>query len=267
MDSVSRPTALITGASSGIGAVYARRLAARGFDLILVARRIERLKTLANELSASSGIQATSVEADLASESGLRKVEDILSSDASISMLVNNAGISGLGGTESLTAETVKTLLNLNTVAVTCLSRAALSEFLARDKGTIVNISSVMSLEAMPITSIYSGTKAYVTLFSRGLQQETENTNVRVQVVLPAAVATEIYDGSIMPLNTLPEEIVMSAENMVDAALAGLDAGELVTLPSVDDLSLWENYEVARKALFGSSQTRNCAQRYGLSKR
>ena len=256
--------ALITGASSGIGATYARRLAARGSDLILVARRADRLDALARELVDKFGVAVRTVVADLASDSGVSHVVEILTSDASIDMLVNSAGISGLGATVDLSPEVINAMLALNITALTRLSQAALPGFVARNRGTIVNIGSVMAFHALPITSTYSGTKAYVLLFSRGLQDELKDTAVQVQAVLPAAVATEIYDGSILPLDQIPAHLVMDVEAMVDAALAGLDRGESVTLPSVADLDLWTRYDAARDALFTASQTGTPAPRYGF---
>jgi uncharacterized protein len=264
MPTSTRSTALVTGASAGIGATYARRLAARGHDLILVARRADRLEKLASELTGTFGVAARAVVADLSSDAGMAEVADILTADASIDILVNNAGVSRLGTTMDLTQEAIDTMLALNITALTRLSRAALPGFVARNRGTIVNIGSVMAFNALPITSAYSGTKAYVLLFTRGLQQELKDTAVRVQAVLPAGVATEIYDGTIMPLDQIPAELVMSADALVDAALAGLDRGETVTLPSVGDLDLWTRYVAARDALFAASQTGIPAPRYGI---
>jgi short-subunit dehydrogenase len=153
-------------------------------------------------------------------------------------------------------------MLALNITALTRLTHAVLPAFLARRNGVIVNVASAISLHSLPITSVYSGTKGYVLNFSRGLQQELAGTGVRLQVVLPAAVATEIYDGSILPLDQIPAELVMSVDNMVDAALAGLDQGEEVTLPSVHDAALLASYDTARVNLFNATQTGIPAPRY-----
>ncbi|MET3900333.1 short-subunit dehydrogenase [Devosia sp. UYZn731] len=262
MSNTTRSTALVTGASSGIGATYARRLAARGHDLILVARRADRLEQLANDLAGTYGVAVRTVIADLSTEAGVAEVGDILKADVSVDILVNNAGVSPLGSSTTLPQEVIDTMIAVNITALTHLSRAALPGFIARNRGTIVNIGSVMAFNAFPITSAYSGSKAYVLLFSKGLQAELKDTNVRVQAVLPAGVATEIYDGSIMPLDSIPKELVMSVDNLVDAALAGLDSGESTTLPSVNDAELWTRYESARDALFAATQTGNPASRY-----
>ena len=255
-------TALVTGASSGIGAAYARRLAARAHDLILVARRAERLEHLAAELTNTYGISAQPLVADLATEDGIAGVADVLASDSSIEMLVNNAGVTRIGATAELPSEGISTMLALNLSALTHLTHAALPGFIARNRGTIINIGSVLAFKALPLASVYAGTKAFVLLFTRGLQEELKDTAIRVQAVLPAGVATEIYDGSIMPLEQIPAELIMSADAMVDAALAGLDSGEAVTLPSVADIELWRQYAATSEALFAASQTGSPAPRY-----
>ena len=259
-----RSTALVTGASSGIGASYAKRLAARGHDLILVARRADRLEKLANELTSAFGVSVRTVIADLSNDAGMAEVADILASDISIDMLVNNAGVSYLGASMEIAPEAIDTLLAVNITALTRLSRAALGGFVARNRGTIINIGSVLAFKAPPIASAYSGTKAYVLLYTRGLQAELKDTAVRVQAVLPAGVATEIYDGTILPLDQIPAELVMNVDALVDAALAGLDRGEEVTLPSVGDLDLWARFDAAQDALFAASQTGTPAPRYGV---
>lgn len=264
MSATPRSTALVTGASSGIGASYAKRLAARGHDLILVARRADRLEKLASELTSAFGVTVRTVIADLSSDAGVAQVADILASDNSIDMLVNNAGVSCLGATMDIAPEAIDTLLAVNIIALTRLSRAALGGFLARNRGTIVNIGSVLAFKALPSASVYSGTKAYVLLYTRGLQAELKDSAVRVQAVLPAGVATEIYDGTILPLDQIPAELVMDVDALVDAALAGLDRGEDVTLPSVSDLDLWTRFDDAQEALFAASQTGTPAPRYGV---
>jgi uncharacterized protein len=260
----SRSKALVTGASSGIGATYAKRLAARDHDLILVARRADRLEKLAHELTERFDVAVQTVVADLASPAGMSQIAEILTTDSTIDMLVNNAGVSRIGTTIDFSPEAIESMLALNITALTRLSRAALPGFVARNRGTIVNIGSVMAFHALPLSSAYSGTKAYVLLFTRGLQEELKGTAVRVQAVLPAGVATEIYDGSIMPLDQIPAELVMDVDTLVDAALLGLDRGEAVTLPSVADLELWTRFAAAQDALFAASQTGTPAPRYGL---
>lgn len=257
-----RPTAVVTGASSGIGAVYADRLAARGYDLILTARRVARLKTLAGEISEAHSVQVSILEADLTTEAGLTAVEALFATRGDIALLVNNAGSGKLAATAATSTADAEAVIALNITALTRLTQAALAQFLSRDSGAIINIASVMALHSLPITSIYSGTKGYVLNFTRGIQQEVKGTGVRVQVVLPAGIATEFYDHSGIPLSAFDPGVVMAAEALVDAALAGFDRGEAITLPSVHDLALWDTYEAARGTLFAATQTGKPAPRY-----
>lgn len=254
--------ALITGASSGIGAVYADRLAARGYDLVLVARRAERLRKLADALSAKHQTKVQAIEGDLTTEADLAQIEQLLRSDERIALLVNNAGNGKLSSTADMSDADTASTIALNVVAPTRLARAVLPAFLERDTGAIINVSSVMAFHALPITTLYSATKSYVLMFSRGLQAELAGTGVRVQAVLPAGTATEFYDHSGIPLSAFDPTSVMTTENLVDAALAGFDAGEAVTLPSVHDAALWTAYDEAQDALFGATQVGTPAPRY-----
>lgn len=260
--STSSQTAVVTGASSGIGAIYADRLAARGYDLVLVARRADRLAALSDKLSKAYGVKAEPLVADLEQDAGLAKVEKVLAEHPSVRILVNNAGTGRLRPfAQSAVNESLKQI-SLNITALTRLTYAVLPAFLARNDGLIVNISSVLALHSLPISAVYSGTKAYVLTFSRGLQDELAATGVKVQVVLPTATATEIWNLTGVPLSRLDPQTVMTAENLVDAALTGFDRGESITFPSVADESLWKKYEVARTALFDASQTGAPAPRY-----
>lgn len=242
-------TALITGASTGIGAVYANRLAHRGYDLILVARNQDKLSQLARQLSASSGRKIDTIKADLSLKSDLQIVEQRLASDAGITMLVNNAG---LGATKSLvdsTPEELDELIALNVQALTRLTRAVAPAMVGRGHGAIVNISSIVALAPEMLNGTYGGTKAYVLALTQSLDHELSEKGVRVQAVLPGAISTPFWNRAGLPVQHLPNEIVMTAEDLVDAALAGLDQGELVTLPSLPDLDDWSRFDDARKAL------------------
>lgn len=260
--STSRSLALITGASSGIGAVYADRFAARGYDLLLVARREERLFELAKKLEARYGVAVNTLRADLADEAGIRAVEDVVQNTPSLSVLVNNAGTAHMAAFTAGSAQLHQADITLNITALTRLSLAALKRFQEKNEGTLINIASVLALHARAGSAVYSGTKGYVLNFTRGLQEEMAGTQVRIQAVLPAATATEIWEVSGVSVNDLPADSVMSAQDMVDAALAGLDQGEAVTVPPLHDLKLWENYEVARLEVFGASRTGIPAARY-----
>jgi len=261
MSTSSQKIAVVTGASSGIGAVYADRLAKRGYDLVLIARRTERLQSLAAKIARTHGVKVAPMIADLETEAGLASVEQFLASNPAVSVLVNNAGIARLAPISDRPLQDSLSQIALNITALTRLTHAVLPGLKSRNEGAIINISSVMALNTLPISSVYSGTKAFVLAFSRGLQQELADTGVKVQVVLPAATATEVWDQSGVPLSALAPESVMSTEDLVDAALSALDKGENITLPSVADTEAIERFEAARIALFATSQTGKVAPR------
>lgn len=254
-------TALITGASSGIGAVYAQRLAARGYDLVLVARRAERLADLATQLQQAHKVSVRTIAADLSAEAGMASIETVLR-DEEIDLLVNNAGMGPISSTANLSDEAAAQTLALNVTALMRLTRAALPAMRARKSGAIVNVGSVMAFHAMPATSLYSATKAFVLTYSRAIQQEVQADGIQVQAVLPAGTVTEFYEAAGVPIANFDQSVFMTAENLVDAALAGLDRGEEVTLPSVHDLELWNTYDTARQNLFGGTQNGKPAPRY-----
>ena len=261
-ESLQKPVALVTGASSGIGAVYAQRLAERGYGLILVARRAERLEALSSKLNASHGTKVQVVEADLTKEADVSRVEAVIKANPLITLLVNNAGNATLAPVAKTSEQDAAAMISLNVIALTRLTHAILPAFLSRNEGAIINVASVLSFQALQISAIYSGTKGYVMNFSRGLQQELAGTNVRLQLVMPASTATELWDLAGVPLASLNQENLMTAENLVDAALAGFDQGEVITLPSVADATLWDKFDEARATLFAATQSGRPAPRY-----
>jgi short-subunit dehydrogenase len=255
-NSYSKGTALITGASTGIGAVYADRLAKHGYDLILVARNEARLKALAARLTKETGRSVTPLRADLNDKADLAKVEQLLREDEAITMLVNNAGIGAVTPLLDSDVDKIDDMIALNVTALTRLTYAAAPAFVARGSGTIINIASVLGISPETLNGVYGATKAYVLAFSHSLQHELADKGIRIQAVLPAATATDLWEKSGLPLQNLPASIVMKAEDMVDAALVGLDQGELVTLPSLQDGDEWTRFEAARRAIsrqFGNS--------------
>lgn len=261
MSASTRKIAVVTGASSGIGAVYADRLAKRGYDLVLVARRADRLQSLAATIAATHGVQVEPLIADLESEAGQASVAQLLATNPAVTVLVNNAGLARLAPIAGSPWQDSLSQIALNITALTRLSHAVLPGLKARKDGAIINIASVLALNSLPISSVYSGTKAYVLAFSRGLQQELADSGVRVQVVMPAATATELWDQSGVPLAALDPAAVMSTEDMVDAALSALDQGEHITMPSVAETEMIDRFESARVALFATSQSGTVAPR------
>ena len=155
-------------------------------------------------------------------------------------------------------------MIYLNVTALTRLTLATLPGFLARKNGLIINIASVVALAPDLLNGTYSGTKAYVLNFTQALRNELEGTGVTVQAVLPGATATPFWDKSGRPVEDLPSEIVMTAEDMVDASLAGLDQHEPITIPALPNIADWEKYEAARRALGPNLSHREPASRYGL---
>ncbi|QRY77319.1 SDR family oxidoreductase [Pseudomonas sp. PDNC002] len=255
-------TALITGASSGIGAIYAERLARRGHDLILVARNRERLNALAKRVSDDTGRSIEVVVADLGERADLARVEDLLRTDASISVLVNNAGVGATRPLLESNIDQLEELLTLNVNALTRLTYAAVPGFVARGGGTLINIASIVAIAPEVLNGVYGGSKAFVLAFSQSLRHELAEQNVRVQVVLPGATATDFWGVAGTPLEHLPEAIVMKAEDMVDAALSGLDQGEFVTIPALPEIADLNDYEAARQKLMPNLSRSAPATRY-----
>jgi short-subunit dehydrogenase len=258
-------TALVTGASSGIGALYAQRLAQRGHDLILVARNGSRLSALSARITAATGRKVRTITADLSSSSDLARIEDTLRQDASISVLVNNAGVGATAPLLEADVDKMSEMIALNTNALMRLTYAAVPGFVARGKGTVVNIASIVAVAPELLNGVYGATKAFVLAFTQSLQHELADKGVRVQAVLPGATATDFWDIAGTPVTHLPQEIVMSAEHLVDAALAGLDAGEVFTLPSLPEAAQWDAFEGARRTLGPQLMHAVPAARYGIA--
>lgn len=242
-------TAMITGASSGIGAVYADRLARRGYDLVLVARDGAKLAALAAQLETFTGRKVDTIAADLGVNADLRRVEQRLASDGSIGLLVNNAGLGAVKPLIDSTPEELDTMINVNVTALTRLTRAVAPGLVARGEGAIINIASIVALKPELLNGVYGGSKAFVLALSQSLHHELGGKGVQVQAVLPGAIATPFWDRAGHAVENLPAEWVMTPEDLVDAALAGFDQRELVTVPSLPDLEDFNRMEQARHAL------------------
>jgi short-subunit dehydrogenase len=256
--------ALVTGASSGIGAIYADRLAKRGYDLILVARNKDRLDSIASRLRLETGRQVTALQADLNDKAALARVEAILHEDPSITMLVNNAGVGSVASILQADVEKMEAMIDLNITALTRLTYAAAPAFVARGAGTIINISSVVGIAVEALNGVYSASKSYVLSFGHSLQKDLAERGVRVQTVLPGATATEFWDiAGYAPQKS--SEITMRAEDLVDAALAGLDAGETVTIPGLHEGEAWTRWEQERRDLSPKFRNPKPAPRYHVA--
>jgi uncharacterized protein len=259
--------ALVTGASTGIGAVYADRLAKRGYDLVVVARNGKQLQELADRLTSSSGRKVEVLQADLRNDVDLQKVEQKLASDPHLTLLVNNAGIAANGKLADHDLKSVDNIIKLNITALTHLAAAAAKSFAARGRGTIVNVASVVALAPERFNATYTASKAYVISLTETLNAELASAGVRVQAVLPGATRTEIWERSGLDPAALPPEMVMEAGEMVDAALEGLDQGELVTIPSLPDAADWKRFTEARAALGPNLSHNHAAPRFKTARR
>jgi short-subunit dehydrogenase len=251
---------LITGASSGIGAVYADRFAKRGHDLVLVARDLARLDALAARLARETDVRVEVIKADLTDAAEVAAIEARLRDDAAIEILVNNAGAAAGGGFLSQTGEVAAKLIDLNVTALTRLSAAIAPRLAAAGRGAIVNIGSVVGLAPELGMTVYGATKAFVLYLSWGLQRELGPKGVYVQAVLPAATRTEIWGRSGMDINAIPG--VMEVDELVDAALVGFDRREAVTIPPLPDAGQWEAFEAARAAMVPNFRQSHAAARY-----
>jgi uncharacterized protein len=245
---ISKGTALVTGASTGLGAVYANRLAKRGFNLILVARDGARMTALADRLRGETGVTIEVLPADLTAQADLQAVEQRLG-QGDVTLLINNAGMSLDGGLLENGAPELERIIALNVTAPTRLAGVAARAFVAAGTGTIVNIASVLALAPEMFDGVYSGTKAYVLNLSQSLSIQLADKGVHVQAVLPGATRTEIWERSGKDVDALPAGFVMEAADLVDAALVGLDRGETVTIPPLADEALWTALQDARLAM------------------
>jgi short-subunit dehydrogenase len=254
------PSVLITGASTGIGAAYAERFARRGHDLVLVARDKARMEALAARLSQENGVAIDIIQADLTQPAELAAVETRLRDDASIGILVNNAGTAIGGSFIEQSTDDVARLVALNTTALLRLASAIAPRLAAAGEGAIVNIGSVVGLAPEFGMTVYGATKAFVLFLSQGLSLELAPKGVYVQAVLPATTRTEIWGHVGADVNTLSN--VMEVDDLVDAALVGFDRRELVTIPPLPDAGQWDALQAARLAMLPNYRNEHPAERY-----
>ncbi|MGH8389488.1 MAG: SDR family NAD(P)-dependent oxidoreductase [Pseudomonas sp.] len=256
----THPTVLITGASTGIGAIYAERFAQRGHDLVLVARDQARLDALAARLRSEHDVAVDVIAADLTQLGDLTTVESRLRDDARIGILVNNAGAALSGHFVDQSTDSVAQLVALNTTALVRLASAIAPRLAKAGDGAIINIGSVVGLAPEFGMSVYGATKAFVLFLSQGLSLELSPQGVYVQAVLPAATRTEIWDRSGVDINTLND--IMEVDDLVDAALVGFDRREPVTIPPLQEAERWDELQGARQGLLGQIRQSAVAQRY-----
>jgi short-subunit dehydrogenase len=228
------PTALITGASSGIGASFARRLARRGYHLILVARREERLQTLAAELRQQDRASAEVLVADLSEPSGIQQVEQRIAGSVPIDVLVNNAGFGTYGPFAEVSQDRHEDMINVHITATVRLCRAALPQMLKRSRGAIINVSSVAAFFPLPGNANYAASKAYLVTFSEALHRELTGSGVKVQALCPGFTVTEFHDTpeyADFERSEVPKALWMRPEDIVAASLQSLRRNQVICIP------------------------------------
>jgi short-subunit dehydrogenase len=254
---VERPFALVTGASSGIGATFARALAARGYDLILVARRKERLEALAREINAGVLV------ADLTNDADLKLVEDRIAAADNLELLVNNAGFGTLGRFWEAELEGQDKMHRLHVLATMRLTHAALRGMVARKSGGVINVASVAGFVQTPGSTSYGATKRWINAFTEGLYLELKSIGspVKVQALCPGFTYSEFHDVAGVDRNLIAKSLWLRAEDVVEASLRGLDRGDLFVVPGwrykflvrllaivPDGLRRWGSLRYARRA-------------------
>jgi uncharacterized protein len=257
--SLPTPVALITGASSGIGEVFARKLSARGYRLILVARRTERMQKLAGELH-----NAEVLTADLANDTDLYKVENRIVSEPRLEFLVNNAGFGVLGLFHETPLDAQDKMHRLHILAIERLTHAALQGMIAHRKGNIINVSSVAAFVNTPKSFTYGATKAWINSFTEGLYVELKylRSPVRVQALCPGFTHTEFQDTAGLDQSAIPKGLWMSADDVVDISLRRLERNQLIVIPG-----LYNRLFVCLHRRFPRALQHFIAIKYGSSRR
>ncbi|MFJ6852133.1 SDR family NAD(P)-dependent oxidoreductase [Streptomyces sp. NPDC091271] len=252
--------ALVTGATSGIGKAFADRLAADGYDLIIVGRRKDRLEEFA---SAHRGVTVRAVAADLSTDAGIDTVAGICAAEP-LTMLVNNAGVAHYMPLAELPADKARELVHVKVLAPTMLTRAVVAGMRERGGGKIINVAGMIAFSGpadkavMPRRAVYAGSLAHLVAMSQALGVELDDTGVQVQVLCPGVVATEFHERQGLDMSVVPR---MSAEDVVTAGLRGLELGEVVCAPGVEDTRLLDAVFQADLAAFGG-QSPVLASRY-----
>ncbi len=257
---MTNASVLITGASTGIGAVYAERFARRGHDLVLVARDKAKLEILADRLRRENGISVDVLPADLTQAVDLATIEARLREDEQIGILINNAGIAQYGSFTEQTPESIERLIALNVTALTRLANAVAPRFVKEGEGSIVNISSIVGLAPEFAMTVYGATKAFVLFLSQGMSLELSSKGIYIQAVLPAGTYTEIWDRAGIDISNFAK--MMEVGELVDAALVGFDRRELVTIPPLQNAAHWETLDASRQALLSDIKQDEAADRY-----
>jgi len=247
--------ALITGASAGMGAEYARQLAAAGTNLVLTARRLDRLEELARELRAKHGIAVDVVAADLLDDAGIGRVERLIAESPDLDLLVNNAGFGGRSGFVRGDVADHMRMVAVHVGATVRLTRAALPGMIERGRGGIINLASVAAFSPFS-GAMYSGTKAFLVMFSVNLQAEVEAKGISVQALCPGMTHTEFHEVAAIDKAVVPKPLWMTAEKVVRISLRKLGRGA-VCVPG------WKNKAIA--FLMRCPATAACVRAVGRS--
>jgi short-subunit dehydrogenase len=267
-ESKARSLALVTGASSGIGAAFADRLAQDNYQLIIVARRVGRLEALAQILKKKYRTPVEVLAADLSDPEQLKTVEQRIIHESSLEMLVNNAGFGGYQPFVNFDPNKADELIRLQVTAVTRLTRAALPQMVSRGKGFIINVSSRLAFSgsltapSLPKRAVYAGTKAYVNAFTQILHSELGGTGVKVQALCPGVVRTEFHERMGMDSSRIPASMVMKPEDVVKASLSGLKLGEVICIPSMQEPTLLDHVHQSEFSLWERTGGGTLAERY-----
>jgi hypothetical protein len=224
--------ALITGASSGIGAAFAHRLAAEGHDLILVARRRERLEELAGELQARRGVTVEVLPADLLVEEGVAAVTKRVEEEPDLALLINNAGFGTGGPFVASEIETEVDMVRLHDIVALRLTRAALPGMVGRGGGGVINLSSVASFWPLPGSATYSASKVFLNNFSEAVHQEVVERGVHIQALCPGFTRTEFHETNDVAASGIPSPLWLSTDQVVEESLRDLRRGKVISVPS-----------------------------------
>ncbi len=259
---MTRPVALITGASSGVGLSFAHHLARTGHDLIVVARREDRLRTLSDELTDEHGISVDVIVADLADPDDLDMVEERLSAETPVDIFVNNAGFAAFGPIGEADRDAMTDMLLLNVLAFSRLADAAMTGMKRAGRGTIINVGSGTLFSQMPGYAGYGASKAYVAYFTRTMQAEAKESGIRVQLLIPGVIGTDFHHVAGHSIDDFPPERVMSPDDLVVASLRALELGEPVCIPSLPDIADWDALVAAEAKVAPNVSRDHIAPRY-----
>lgn len=267
MSNSGRPCALVTGASSGLGMAFAERLAGDGCDLIVVARRLDRLQDLAKRLEQEHGVRVEILHADLNDAYALSEVEAAIGGNDALTLLINSAGFAGYYPFASVDPKVIDDLIGIHVNAITRTTRAALPGMIRRGRGGIINIAGLLALAVtlppapLPPRAVYAGAKAYMLAFTQTLAGELKGTGVRVQVCVPGRIETDFH--AVQGLDTSKQPPAMAADEVVAAALTALSHDEVVCIPGLTDPKLWDDVTTAELAVFRAAAMRSTsADRY-----